>query len=448
MTRAFRGDRETAPRRAKLSKRTVDAAEPGVGRYVIWDTDLAGFGLRVEPSGKKTFIARYRVGGGRAGTLRQATVGRYGALTADEARAGARKVLGAAASGGDPVGDQMEARRTGLTVAEVCDWYVKAAEAGRILGRRGRPIKASTLDMDKSRIEQHVKPLLGSKPVSLLAPQDFEDMQAEIAAGRTAKTLAAPGSGKRKRGGATTGGGGGASRTLGMLKAILEHAARAGTIPANPAKGARRIADRRRRTRLSLDQVRSLGKAIRETPDENETAVAAIRFMLLTGFRRNEALGLRRGWMLPAGGVDLPDTKSGAQARAVGKAAMAILKERAKGKDADAWLFPADRGEGHFVGVPKALARLSAKAKLNGITPHVLRHTFASIAGDLGYSELVIAGLLGHAAGSVTSGYVHLDAALVAAADRVSGVIDGAFDGKPKGEIVHLPKESETYAIG
>ena len=436
MTRAVGDDRDATPRRVKLSKRTVDAACPEANRYVLWDADLAGFGLRVEPSGKKTFIARYRAGGGRSGTLRQATVGRYGALTADEARTKARRILGAAASGTDPVGNQREARRIGLTVAEVCDWYVKSAEGGRILGRRGRPIKASTIEMDKSRIEQHVKPLLGSRPVARLAPQDFEDMQAEIAAGRTAKTLPAPRSGKRRRGGATTGGEAVASRTLGMLKAILEHAARGGTIASNPTRGARKIADRRRRTRLSLEQVRSLGNSIRAMPEENPTAVDAIRFMLLSGFRRNEALGLRKGWLLASGGVDLPDTKSGAQARVVGRAAMEILKERAKGKAADTWLFPADRGEGHFVGVPKALARLTAKANLSGVTPHVLRHSFASIAGDLGYSELVIAGLLGHAAGSVTSGYVHLDSALVAAADRVSSVISDALDGKADADVL------------
>jgi integrase len=70
-----------------------------------------------------------------------------------------------------------------------------------------------------------------------------------------------------------------------------------------------------------------------------------------------------------------------------------------------------------------------AQAKLKGVTPHVLRHTFASVAGDLGFSELTIAGLLGHSARGVTQGYVHLDTALVVAADRVSARIAELLDG-------------------
>ena len=62
-------------RARKLSKRVVDAALSKSERFIIWDSDLSGFGLRVEPTGRKTFIARYRVGGGRNGILRQATIG-------------------------------------------------------------------------------------------------------------------------------------------------------------------------------------------------------------------------------------------------------------------------------------------------------------------------------------------------------------------------------------
>jgi integrase len=91
--------------------------------------------------------------------------------------------------------------------------------------------------------------------------------------------------------------------------------------------------------------------------------------------------------------------------------------------------FPADWGDGHFVGVVRVLERVCAKAGLKDVTPHVLRHTFASVAGDLGFSELTIAGLLGHSARGVTQGYVHLDAALIVAADRVSARIAELLDG-------------------
>jgi integrase len=90
------------------------------------------------------------------------------------------------------------------------------------------------------------------------------------------------------------------------------------------------------------------------------------------------------------------------------------------------------------MGVRKVLGRICRKAGLKGVTPHVLRHTFASVAGDLGYSEITIAGLLGHAGGSVTAGYVHLDAALITAADRVSSVLAAALDVKLAAQAVPI----------
>lgn len=170
--------------REKLSKRLVDAAKPRATRYILWDAGLAGFGLRVEPSGSKTFIARYRAGGGRSGILRQATLGRYGVITPEEARTRARRILGAAADGKDPVDERKQNQRSGTTVGQVCDWYLEQAQASRLLGRRRRPIKASTLAMDRSRIETHIKPLLGKRAVRDLTPHLLEEMQADIAAGK------------------------------------------------------------------------------------------------------------------------------------------------------------------------------------------------------------------------------------------------------------------------
>jgi site-specific recombinase XerD len=108
------------------------------------------------------------------------------------------------------------------------------------------------------------------------------------------------------------------------------------------------------------------------------------------------------------------------------------------------FVFPADRGDGHFVGVVRILDRICQKAKLEDLTPHVLRHTFASVAGDLGFSELTIAGLLGHSARGVTQRYVHLDSALVVAADQVSMEIATLLDG---GMSTHRPEHQALVVV-
>lgn len=405
----------------KLSKRIVDALAPKPdGDVFAWDSELRGFGVRVKPSGARAFLIQYRNGEGRT---RRLVIGKVGTLTPEEARSLAREKLVLVAKGGDPSAERHAAREA-ISVAELCDWYLAEAVAGRLLGRQGRRIKASTLEMDRSRIETHVKPLLGQRSARALTGDDIERLQSDIAAGKTAKA-------RNGRGGITTGGSGVAPRTVGMLHAIFEHAVRKKQIPSNPADGVRKVAGQRRKRRLSLKELAALGIALRdaEATGENPTAIAAIRALLLTGFRRMEVLAMRREWVEAAqsgGSVNFPDTKTGGQIRPIGQAALAILqREPANGSE---WVFPADRGGGHFVGVVKALNRICARAKLKDVSPHVLRHTFASVAGDLGFSKLTIAGLLGHAASGDTESYVHLDTALLAAADRVSAEIASAVE--------------------
>ena len=105
------------------TKSVVNAAEPSAKRYDLWDSKLAGFGLRVEASGTKTFIARYRAdGGGRSAPRRFLTIGRFGTLTAEEARRQAKTVLGAAAKGDDPA-DERQAKRRERTVRALIELY-------------------------------------------------------------------------------------------------------------------------------------------------------------------------------------------------------------------------------------------------------------------------------------------------------------------------------------
>ncbi len=164
-------------------------------------------------------------------------------------------------------------------------------------------------------------------------------------------------------------------------------------------------------------------------------AIAAARFLLLTGWRRGEALGLRWGDLdLPRRTARLQDTKTGLSVRPLSLAACELLTGQGRGKP-DAVVFPPARGEGVMGGFPWLFARIVAAGGLPAdVTPHVLRHSFASLAGDLGYSEPTIVALVGHQGRSVTSRYVHAaDAVLLAAADAVAGRVVELMGGEAAG---------------
>jgi integrase len=127
--------------------------------------------------------------------------------------------------------------------------------------------------------------------------------------------------------------------------------------------------------------------------------------------------------------VRFPDTKSDGQVRVIGQAAVDLITKLPI-NEGSPYVLPADWGERHFTAVVATLDRLCADAGLEHVTPHTLRHTFASVAGDLGFSELTIKALLGHAARGVTQRYVHIDEAVRMAADRVAAQIEGLLDGK------------------
>jgi integrase len=250
--------------------------------------------------------------------------------------------------------------------------------------------------MDRSRIETHIKPLLGSRMVSGLTLHDIEGMQADIAAGKSAR-------GRKGRGGRATGGAGVAGRTIGTQRGLLGHAARLKIVSGNPAEGVRQLAGERRQPRLNGEELRQLGKVLREAAAEGEhpTGLAAIRLLLLTGFRRMEVLALERRWFSPGALHSLPGherwrTASGDWTRSDRLHRSATKPRRVS--------FRLSRrlGRRALRGIVRVLDRICAKAELDDVTPHVLRHTFASIAGDLGFSELTIAGLLGHSARGVT----------------------------------------------
>lgn len=182
----------------------------------MWDREQKGFGVQVMPTGLKSFVVQYWTPTGRN---KRTVIGRYGLMTVEEARKLAHEKLVVASKGIDPDEQDQAKAAASQTVTDICDWCLTEAEAGRILGRRRWPIKPSTLRMDRSRIDAHIKPLIGKRQIGSLKLGDIEGAQADIAAGKTSKARVG------SRGGATTGGKGVAARTMSSLHAIFEHGA-------------------------------------------------------------------------------------------------------------------------------------------------------------------------------------------------------------------------------
>lgn len=401
---------------SKLTKRTIDAViSPASKQLIYWDTEIKGFGLRVLPSGLKTFIVQYR---NAEGIQRRMNLGRFGVLTVEQARDLARLKLAEVIVGGDPA-DKVRQSRNGMTVAEMCDWYLTEARAGNILGRKSLPIKSSSLDMDESRIKTHIVPLLGKRVVKHLKIADVEQMQTDVKNGKTAK----PRTGGR--GGRATGGPGVAGRCVGTLQAIIGHAKHKGLLEVHPTLGAKKLAGKKKTRRLSIAEITTTGKAIAyaEANGENPIALGVLRTLLLTGYRRQEAQAMQRTWLhADRGYVTFPDTKGGAQVRAIGPAAIRVLEAQAE-IVGNPHFFPSAVGNRPFTAVSDCLKRVCRLAGITGVTPHTLRHTFGSVAGDLGFSELTIRAMLGHASQNVTQDYVHIDEALKLAVQRTSDEI-------------------------
>jgi integrase len=417
----------------RLGLRQVRSLRTG---SVAWDPMLPGFGARRQRGTAISYVLFYRT---REGRQRWFTIGRHGApWTPETAREEAQRLLGSIANNADPAADKRAARKA-QTVSELCDLYLADAEAGRLVTRRRMAKKASTLATDRGRIERHIKPLLGRRAVASVAREDIETFMHEVTAGKTAgKTKTKPRGLAHVRGGRGT-----ASRTVGLLGAIFGYAVKHRMRLDNPVHGVLRPADGRRERRLTDDEYKSLGVALRNSEAANmwPAAIAVARFLALSGWRSGEALSLRWDEIdLVRRTATLGDTKTGRSVRPLANATCDLLRSL---RQSGILVFPATRGDGRLVGFPKFWARIAKDGELPAdVTPHTLRHSFASLAADLGHSEPTIAALVGHKGHSITSRYIHAaDAALLAAADAVADRTNLLMgERRPSGTIVKLRK--------
>ena len=427
----------------KITKRVVDAAEGRANDYVIWDDELPGFGLRVFVSGKRSYVIQYRA----AGRSRRYTIGLHGVWTPETARQEAKVLLGRIAKGDDPA-EERRLDHKAITMKELCALYVGDLDAGLILGKGGRPKKATTIGTDKGRIARHIIPLIGMRKVRDVTKADVNRVLKDVIGGKTAVIVKT----QKLRGKAIVRGGvGTATRTIGLLGGILTYAIDAGIIDANPAHGIRKPKDNVRLRRLTESEYRLLGEIFSDANKDGTYALAAEigRVIALSGCRRSEVINLARAEADTADScLRLSDTKEGLSVRPIGLPVIEALETRMEATTGS-YLFPG-RGEDNVFGsFPRHWQRLVENTPLADVTPHVLRHSFASIANDLGFTEITIAALLGHAKGTVTGKYIHsLDTALIMAADTISGYIQGLLDGVEFKQTAYaLDRDSRKAAL-
>lgn len=398
----------SASLRKRLTKTVVDSAEMTDKRYMVWDSELAGFAVRIEPSGTKSFVVRYRAdGGGRTAPQRFVTIGRFGNLTVEEARKEAKKVLGRIAVGEDPAAERNSKRRE-MKVAALVDLYEEEGCYIQRGVRQGEPMKPLTKQYTIGRLRHHVVRLLGHKRITELTAGDVERFFRDVEQGKSRKDDKV---GHRKRI-VVRGGSGAARKVFRDLSAMYSFAMRRGLVDANPCeKAVVKKTDGRRTRFLSLAEVKKLGTAcdVLEQEGLNPKALNITRLWILTGCRRQEIVELKWSEVdFERGLLVLADSKTGQSTRPLSGAAIGLLRSIAREPYSD-HVFPADHGEGYFKGTKKLWPRIVAKAGLEGVTPHTLRHTMGAIATSSGEALAMTGAILGHANIRSTMVYAHID---------------------------------------
>lgn len=419
---------ETAPapkaarRAAKITKDVINGLTIGERPYMVWDTDLKGFGVKVFPSGVKTYIARFRPGGGRRAKQREFVIARHGELTPDKARDEAEKVLAQVRLGDDPQLSRTE-KRAEMTVAELCDVYLTEGAAHK---------KSSTIALDRIRISRHIKPTIGAMRISEVRRAEVERLMRDVSTGKI-RNEATP---------HTRGGKGAAARTVGLLGGIYAFAVGRRLVTESPTVGVKRPPDAKRERFLSGEEINRLADTIGglADPTRERKGLAGdtitvqhqkiLQLLLLTGCRKDEIVSLKwREVDLETGFLRLGDSKTGARVVTLGAAAVTVIESIDRTKSP--WVFPKPGAPDKPVdNLDWAWVCIRERAAMADVRIHDLRHTFASVAAMGGKPLLFVGKLLGHKHTQTTARYAHLaDDPLKAAADSVSNQIAAAMKG-------------------
>jgi len=372
---------------ARLLKRTIDSLIVDGSDYVVWDTQLSGFGIRVSPNGRKTFLIQYRF----HGKSKRVSLGKYGLVTVDQARREAHKILGTLASGKNPsiaVQRHIKSPTLNKVAKRFLDEYVSVR------------LKPGTQANYRQVLKCYVLPVLGKRKIVDIHREDIAALHLSL------KDIPNQ-----------------ANRCVLVLSKIFNLCEEWGLREQsqNPCKHVQRYKENKRHRFLSKSELSHLWQILDKVALENTASIYAVnayKLLILTGCRLSEIQTLK--WSFIRGHhVEFPDTKTGYKRLPLNDAAMAILKQTPQQPDND-YVICGEKAGRHIVNLQKSWRRIRKQAGLDDVRIHDLRHTFASHAVMGGTPLALVSRLLGHSKITTTMRYAHLaDAELAKASNGI-----------------------------
>jgi len=387
--------------RVKLTKRVIESAKPGKTNLVLWDRQVSGFGCKITPKGKRTYLLYYRTLDGRQ---RRPALGVHGRITCDLARTKAQQWLARVAMGEDPSEDLREAR-TKPTVREFSERYLK---------EHARPKKKpSSVKSDISNLNNHVLPALGKKRLDLVTRADIQRLHA--------KMVDRPGA---------------ANHVMGLLGKMFNLAEKWGlrSDGTNPCRHIEKYPSRKMERYLSPVEFGRLAKVLNEAETDASIfigAVRSIRLLIFTGCRLGEILSLKWDYIdFENKRINLADSKTGKKTVYLSGPAIDVLNSIARVQD-NPYVLVGRFDRDHMTRMGHQWEEIRKRADLDDVRMHDLRHSYASVAANLGESLPMIGKLLGHTQAQTTARYAHLAAdPIKEAAERIAESISEAMRGE------------------
>lgn len=362
----------------KITKRLVEALEPEKEEYFVWDSELKGFALKVTPKGKRVYMLYYRTKDHRQ---RKPSIGVHGQITCDQARNIAQEWLFEVSKGKDP-SIEKQTKRQSLTITELSERYLtEYAEVHK---------KDFSILNDKLHLKNHILPAIGKLKLLSITSQDIAEFHKNL----KHKPIAA-------------------NRCIALISKMLNLAEKWGlrSDVEQLCKHIDKYPENKREKFLSMQEIERLFDVLREVENnktELKSSINAIKLLLLTGCRLSEILTLKWEYIdVDHMRMNFPDSKTGKKTVYISPNVVEILNQVERFENNPYVIYGTVEGS-HLINLQKPWRRIRAKAGLDDVRIHDLRHSFASIGAASGLSLQIIGALLGHTQTQTTARYAHL----------------------------------------